>query len=148
MKVVVFALLLGLTPCDETVEVVLKNSKTLKGELQRENLRGITVAGSEEIRWTAVETVNGRPARERLAQVRESHKKILCPDCTGGLVALLCPGCEGLGKTYQAKPCEKCSGTVVAKSDELVMVQTPDGKFVKIEAAKIAEIRSAPKVPK
>src|SRR5436190_21966063 len=91
---------LALAPAGETVEVVLKNSKTLKGELLRENLKGITLAGSEQVPWTAVETVNGRSARERIAQVRQTLKAVLCPDCKGGLVALLCPECQGAGKTY------------------------------------------------
>jgi hypothetical protein len=39
-------------------------------------------------------------------------------------------------------------GKVVGKSETLVVVQTPDGKFVKIEADKVAEIRTPPKLPK
>lgn len=104
--------ILALAPVGETVEVVLKNSKTVKGELLRENLKGITVAGSEQVPWTAVETVNGRSARERVAQIRQNLKAVLCPDCKGGLVALLCPECQGAGKTCaESKSCDKCGGT-------------------------------------
>jgi len=40
------------------------------------------------------------------------------------------------------------TGKIVAKSDELLVVQTADGKFVKIGAEKVAEIRTQPKPPK
>jgi hypothetical protein len=112
LKGALLAILLAFLPTGETVEVVLKNSKTIKGELVRENLKGITVAGSDQVSWTAVDTVNGKSARERLAQVKLTQKNVLCQDCKGGLVTLLCPECQGLGKVYaESKPCDKCSGT-------------------------------------
>jgi len=37
------------------------------------------------------------------------------------------------------------NGKIVARSEQLVMIQVPGGKFVKIEKEKIAEIRSDPK---
>jgi len=101
------------TSSGEVVELVLKGSKTVKGELLRENLKGILLKDEPSpglIRWAQVETVNGRPARERLAQVQQTQKDILCQDCHGGLVTLLCPECLGLGKIYrESKPCGKCA---------------------------------------
>ena len=37
------------------------------------------------------------------------------------------------------------NGKIVARSEELIMIQVPGGKFVKIEKGKIAEIKSEPK---
>ena len=37
------------------------------------------------------------------------------------------------------------NGKIVARTDDRIVVQTPDGKFLKIEKDKVAEIRSVPK---
>jgi hypothetical protein len=37
------------------------------------------------------------------------------------------------------------NGKIVGRSDEAILLKTPEGKMVKIEADKVAEIRSQPK---
>jgi thioredoxin-like negative regulator of GroEL len=47
--------------------------------------------------------------------------------------------------TVILKDGSKVNGKIVARSEQLVMVQVPGGKFVKIEKEKIADIQSDPK---
>ena len=47
--------------------------------------------------------------------------------------------------TVILKDGSKVNGKIVARSEQLVMIQVPGGKFVKIEKDKIAEIQSDPK---
>jgi hypothetical protein len=110
---VLLLLATALAPAGDVVELQLKGSKTIKGEVLRENLKGIILkddAASGLIPWARIETINGRPAREWVDQIRQTLKEVLCQDCQGGLVALLCPECVGLGKVYtETRPCTKCA---------------------------------------
>lgn len=47
--------------------------------------------------------------------------------------------------TLLLKDGTKVNGKIVARAEEMIMIQTPDGKFVKVPKEKIAEIKSEPK---
>lgn len=112
----ILTIALGLLLADQA-ELLVKGPppQTLKGEIVRQNLKGIVLRIGDkpvQVPWVEVETVNGRPVREHVAQVRTSLKDSLCPDCRGGLIALLCPDCLGTEKVHTKNaPCAKCSGT-------------------------------------
>jgi len=98
-------------PSGDIVVLVLKGGKTVKGEVLREHLKGILLKDEPDfIPWSQVTSVNGRTPRDRVEQLRQTLRAVLCEDCDGGRVALLCPECQGSGKSYDTKLCGKCAG--------------------------------------
>jgi len=101
----------------DSVEVVVKGPprKSLKGEIVRENLKGLIlqVDGTPvALRWTEVDSADGRPVPDYVDTLKKRLKDALCPDCKGGLVVVLCPECLGSGDLLRlTRPCDKCNKT-------------------------------------
>jgi len=101
----------------EGIEVGVKGPppRTLKGEVIRQNLRGVILKSDGDpvtLAWSDVDTVNGRPVRDHVTRLAQTLKDVLCPDCRGGLVSVLCSDCLGTAKIYsRSRPCEKCAGS-------------------------------------
>ena len=109
------AILWALSVADEAeLEVKGAPPKTIRGELIRENLKGIVLRGQDGPvlhPWVSLRSVDGRPARERQERVRLANKDAFCPDCRGGLFAPACPDCLGTSTVFtRSRACRTCGG--------------------------------------
>lgn len=101
----------------ENVELVIKGppQKTVKGEVVRENLKGIDLKSDGSpafFKWTQVDSVGGRPVLEHVESLKAKLKDVLCPDCKGGLIRVLCAECLGTGTFLRlTRLCDKCNKT-------------------------------------
>lgn len=113
--ILVTAFLSALSVADEAeLEVKGAPSKTIRGEVVRENLKGIVLGGQDGPvlhPWVSLRSVDGRPARERQERVRLALKNSFCPDCRGGLVAPACTDCLGTSTVLtRSRACGTCGG--------------------------------------
>ncbi len=106
----------------ETVELKYKQKfmvVTAKGTIVSQDMKGVVFRkdGAPEgetvdIAWPDIRAVDGKPADEVFAKLKERLAALACPDCKGKGNFGKCLRCGGVGKQYsKTMACPACKGT-------------------------------------